>query len=63
MTHGRDDADCMEVLWGGRGPGIAKGVELGGDVNIMDTAAVVARALGLSAPAGWDAKVPVGVFV
>lgn len=62
-SHGREDDDCMEILWGARGPGIAKGVELDGEVNIMDTAAVVARALGLSVPAGWDAKVPVGVFV
>ena len=32
-------------------------------INIMDTAAVVAHALGLSAPAGWDGRVPEGVFL
>jgi len=62
-SHGRDDPDCMEILWGCRGPGIAKGVRLDSDVNIMDTAPVVARALGLPIPAGWDAKIPDGVFV
>jgi len=61
-SHGLDDADCMEILWGCRGPGIANNLELNGDVNIMDTAPVVARTLGLPIPPGWDAKVPPGVF-
>ncbi len=62
-SHGVDDEGCMEILWLASGPGVAKGVQLDGDVNIMDTPAVVARALGLTAPDGWDGKVPDGVFV
>ena len=61
--HGSDHPDCLNIFWACRGPGIAKGVELDGSVDIMDTAAVVAHALGLEPPDGWDAKVPNGVFV
>jgi len=61
-THGTDHDDCMTVFWSCRGPGIASGRELDSDVNIMDTAAVVAQCLGLKKPAGWDAKIPAGVF-
>lgn len=60
--HGRDHPDEMTIFWGCRGPGVVRGGELKGEVNIMDTAAVVARALGMPAPAGWDARVPPGVF-
>lgn len=60
--HGSDDPDCMNIFWACRGHGIAMGVELDSDLNIMDTAAVVMRALGLDAPEGWDAKVPEGLF-
>ena len=28
----------------------------------MDTAPVVAHALGLTAPGGWDGRIPVGIF-
>jgi len=62
-SHGSDHPDCMTIFWGCRGPGVASGVELEGPVNIMDTAAVVVRAMGVPAPDGWDAKVPDGVFV
>jgi hypothetical protein len=60
--HGSDHPDCMNIFWGCSGPGIVRGGELAGEVNIMDTASVVARALGMPAPAGWDARVPAGVF-
>jgi hypothetical protein len=42
---------------------VTAGEELKASVHIADTAPVVARFLGLDAPAGWDAHVPEGVFV
>jgi len=60
--HGSNHPDCMRIFWGCRGPGVAQGIELKSEVNIMDTAAVVMHALGLSVPNGWEAKVPSGVF-
>ncbi len=62
-SHGSDDPDCMNIFWGCCGVGVNKGVELENELNIMDTAAVVAHALGLSAPIGWDAKIPDGIFI
>jgi hypothetical protein len=59
--HGSRHPDCMTIFWGCRGPGIVRGGELG-EVNVMDTAAVVAQALGLPRPPGWEASVPAGVF-
>jgi arylsulfatase A-like enzyme len=61
-SHGSDHPDCMTVFWSCRGPGVARGAELDSDVNIMDTAAVVAHGLGLERPPAWDAKKPAGVF-
>jgi predicted AlkP superfamily pyrophosphatase or phosphodiesterase len=60
-SHGSDHPDCMTVFWACRGPGIVQGGDVG-DMNIMDTAAVVAGALGLTCATGWDAKIPEGVF-
>jgi phosphopentomutase len=60
--HGTLDPQDMTIVWGCRGPGIAGGKALDGAVNIVDTAAVVARALGLSRPPAWKAKVPTGVW-
>jgi arylsulfatase A-like enzyme len=60
--HGTRDAQDMTIVWGCRGPGVARGEELGGSVSIMDTAAVVTQALGLSRPSAWEARVPGGVF-
>jgi len=62
-SHGSEHPDCMEVLWACRGPGVARGCELDGAVSITDTAAVVAHALGLTAPPAWESRVPEGVFV
>jgi len=61
-SHGSDHPDCMTIFWGCRGPGVRQGIELNGEVHIMDTAAVVAEAMGLAAPKGWDAKIPEGIF-
>ena len=61
-SHGSDHPNCMNIFWGCRGPGVRRGVELKNEVNIMDTAAVIAHALDLPVPDGWDAKVPNGVF-
>jgi hypothetical protein len=61
--HDGDIPDCTTIFWGCRWPGAPGRVELGvGRVNIADTAAVVARALRLPAPVGWDGKVPDGVL-
>jgi predicted AlkP superfamily pyrophosphatase or phosphodiesterase len=62
-THGTRDARDMTIVWGCRGPGIARGRELEGVVRIQDSAAVVAEALGLSRPPAWEAVVPRGVLV
>ena len=61
-SHGSDHPDCMTIFWGCRGPGIARGIEIENQVNIMDTAAVVAHSLGLTAPDGWDARIPRGTL-
>jgi len=63
QSHGTDHPDCVDILWACRGPGVAQGVELAAEVNIMDTATVVAHALGLPVPSAWDAQVPDGIFV
>lgn len=61
-SHGSDHPDCMTIFWGCRGPGIRQGAELEDEVHIMDTAAVIAKAIELPVPEGWDAKVPEGIF-
>lgn len=60
-SHGSDHPDCVNIFWACRGPGVKSGIELRDEVNIMDTAAVVAEALGLPVPAGWDARTPKGM--
>ena len=60
--HGLDHEDCMQIVWACRGPGVRCGIELGSDIGIGDTPAVITRSLGLPAPAGWDGQVPEGVF-
>ena len=63
QSHGVDEPDCMNIFWACRGPGVARGVELDGDVSIMHTAPVVAHALGLDIPEGWEVRTPpAGVF-
>ena len=60
-SHGDDHPDCMTIFWACRGPGIVQGGAVG-EMNIMDTAPVVADALGLTCPTGWDARLPAGIF-
>ena len=60
--HGGDHPDCLNTFWACRGPGIRRGSLVEDGLSITDTAAVLARGLGLEAPEGWDAAVPSGVF-
>jgi drug/metabolite transporter (DMT)-like permease len=60
-SHGTDHEDCMNIFWGAAGPGVIGG-ELTPNFDIAATAPVVAHALGLDAPAGWEASVPDGLF-
>lgn len=60
-SHGSDHPDCMTIFWACRGPGIVRSGTIG-EINIMDTAPIVARTLGLTCPAGWDAGLPDGIF-
>lgn len=62
-SHGSDHPDCMTIFWACAGTGVATGRELPDGIDIAATAPVVARALGLSPPAGWDAQLPDGLFV
>ena len=59
--HGTADPECMNIVWGCRGPGINRDAELQ-NINIMDTPAVIAEALGLKRPKGWDSKLPNNLF-
>ncbi|OCT11359.1 nucleotide pyrophosphatase [Paenibacillus pectinilyticus] len=61
FNHGSDHPLDKTIFWGCAGPGIVPGTQLA-HVDIADTAAVVAHALGLEAPASWEAKLPVGLF-
>jgi predicted AlkP superfamily pyrophosphatase or phosphodiesterase len=59
--HGTDHPDCMTTFWACRGPGVVPNGTIA-EMNIMDTATIVALALGLTCPSGWDAKIPGGIF-
>lgn len=59
--HGTDHPDCMTTFWACRGPGVVQKGNVA-EMNIIDTAAVVASALGLTCPAGCDAQIPEGIF-
>jgi hypothetical protein len=61
--HGSDHPLDRTIFWGCSGPGIAAGAALEDGFVIMDTAAVVVHALGLVAPASWEAKLPDRLFV
>jgi arylsulfatase A-like enzyme len=61
--HDGTHLDCTRTFWACRWPGAPERTYFGAErVNIADTAPVVARALGLTAPAGWDGRVPEGVL-
>lgn len=53
MTHGSSSPEDMTIPWILSGPGIQAG-ELVIPINITDTAATAAYALGLSIPTDWD---------
>ncbi len=59
--HSGDTPDTTEVFVGFGGYGVAEG-ELSGEILNYDVAAVVLEALGIKAPASYDAKVPEGLF-
>jgi len=54
--HGTEMAEDMTIPWFINGPGIRRGHELQGAVNMVDTPATIARLLGLEAPAEWDGQ-------
>lgn len=60
-SHGSDHPMDKNVFWGCVGPGVEAGNTIS-DLVIVDTAAVVACALGLKIPDNWDAKIPAGLF-
>ena len=60
-SHGSNHPDCMSTFWGCCGRGVVQGGTVG-EMNIMDTAPIVAHALGLVIPAGWDGSIPTGIF-
>jgi phosphopentomutase len=60
-SHGSDHPLDMTIFWSCYGPGIIQG-EMSSEVNIKDTSAVVATALGLPIPEKWEAITPKGLF-
>lgn len=61
-SHGSQHDLDVNIFWGCRGPGVKSGTEIKSNVNIKDTAAVAAYALGLEIPETWDCKVPEDLF-
>ncbi|USK72239.1 alkaline phosphatase family protein [Peribacillus asahii] len=59
--HGGSSPEEQTIFWTAKGKSITPGTVLS-DVENMDTAAVVARALRLDIPENWDAKIPKGLF-
>lgn len=60
--HGSDHPLDKTIFWACAGPGVVPGTTLPDSLTITDTAAVAAFALGLKAPASWDAALPKGLF-
>ncbi len=60
-SNGSNHPGCMTTFWACQGPGVVQGGDIR-EINIIDTAAVVASALGLTCPVGWDAQTPEGIF-
>ncbi|UVI32620.1 alkaline phosphatase family protein [Paenibacillus spongiae] len=61
-THATTDPLDTTIFWAAKGKGIEPGTVITDAVQIKDTAAVVAKALRLDAPAAWEGKVPEGLF-
>jgi hypothetical protein len=62
LGHGDDSAVDRAVPWLAVGPGVPKGVTLGGGINIYDTAATALYALGLPIPEVWDGRPVMEIF-
>ncbi|MCS7464828.1 alkaline phosphatase family protein [Paenibacillus doosanensis] len=60
--HGTDHPLDKTVFWTCSGPGIAAGSAVPEGLGLIDTSAVVCRALGLPIPGQWEARVPEGLF-
>lgn len=60
--HGGNSPEERTVFWAAKGKSIAPGTLLSDEVEVVDTAAVAARALRLDIPENWDAKIPTGPF-
>lgn len=60
--HGSDAPMDKTVFWTCAGPGIMAGSEAPEELGLMDTAAVVCRAMGIEQPKEWEARVPEGLF-
>ncbi len=59
--HGGDSTVEQTVFWAAKGASIKPGTVLT-NVEVVDTAAVVAHALRLDIPENWDAEIPNGLF-
>ncbi|WP_231571484.1 alkaline phosphatase family protein [Gordoniibacillus kamchatkensis] len=62
QQHGSDHPLDKTIFWACAGPGVIPDTTIPDGITIMDTAAVVAYALGLDAPPTWEAKLPRGLF-
>ncbi|MCP3738149.1 alkaline phosphatase family protein [Rossellomorea sp. BNER] len=61
-SHGGSSPEEQTVFWAAKGQSIKPGTELSNEVEVVDTAAVIARALRLDIPKNWDAEIPKGLF-
>lgn len=61
-NHGGSTLAEIEIPWIVSGSGVRAGHTIAAPVNTYDTAATVAHALGLAAPAAWIARVPREAF-
>lgn len=62
FAHGDDSPEDRTIPWLAVGPGVAKGVTLGSNINTYDTAATVLYALELPIPEKWDGKPVLEIF-
>jgi hypothetical protein len=60
--HGSSHPLDRTIFWSCAGPGIAPGSLLPSELRLLDTAAVIAAALGLPPQPFWEAKLPKGIF-
>ena len=60
--HGGDEPECLDIFWSARGPGIAQGVELGSQISIKDTPAIILYTFGVPIPDGYDSVITEEIF-